>query len=174
MPPLSTTMPMGRGVMLVSGVLLLISDLRYHFSRSPQRIGIASTTILLVIIPWLRFRRLHPEALFEHLRSLNSYWIQSIPLTEKLQRFGSLYLQGLDPRYRFWPNTVDLDRYRFPNAGHLPLFLLPFIAIGLIVYLWRWRGIRGTEHLLLPCLQHRLVVRWLGRPSPVCWRWLFR
>lgn len=132
----------GQGVILVSGVLLLISDLRYHLSHSPQRIGIASIVILLAAIPWLRFRWLHPEALFEHFRSLNSYWIQSIPLTEKLQRFGSLYLQGLDPRYWFWPNTVDLDRHRFPDAGHLPLFLLPFIAIGLVVCLWRWRDVR--------------------------------
>jgi hypothetical protein len=130
----------GQGVMLVSGLLLLLSDARYHFSRSAPRLWTAFLMLLLVLVPWLRFRQLHPDATFEHLRSLYSYWILPIPISEKIQRFFNLYLQGLDPRYWFWPNTIDLDRHRFPASGHLPLVLLPFVTIGIITCLWYWRN----------------------------------
>ncbi|WP_298821296.1 glycosyltransferase family 39 protein [uncultured Chloroflexus sp.] len=129
----------GQGVMLVSGVMLLAIDARYHFSRPPQRLWTALAVLAIVLTPLLRFRWLHPDATVEHLRALNSYWLQPLPLSEKIRRFLEIYAQGLDPRYWFWPNTIDLDRHRFPDSGHLPLFLLPFVLIGLGVCLWHWR-----------------------------------
>ncbi len=129
----------GQGVMLVSGLLLLVSDARYHLSRPPRRLWMALALLIVVVLPFLRFRWLYPDATVEHLRILNSYWLHPLPLSEKIQRFFSIYAQGLDPRYWFWPNTIDLDRHRFGDSGHLPLFLLPFTLIGLGVCLWRWR-----------------------------------
>lgn len=128
----------GQGVMLISSLLLLISDARYHVNRPPQRLWMALALFAVVLIPLVRFRQLEPDATVEHLRTLNSYWLQPMPLGEKIQRFLTLYGQGLDPRYWFWPNTIDLDRHRFPDRGHIPLLLLPFITIGLGVCLGRW------------------------------------
>ncbi len=129
----------GQGVILISGALLLISDWRYHLSRSPARLWAACLTLIIALVPLLRFRWQHPDATVEHLRALQSYWLKPIPLNEKLQTFAGIYVQGLDPRYWFWPNTIDLDRHRFPDQGHIPLWLLPFALGGLICCLWRWR-----------------------------------
>ncbi|WP_245668861.1 hypothetical protein [Chloroflexus islandicus] len=129
----------GQGVILVSGVLLFLSDIRYHLSRPPQRLWLALGALALALVPLIRFRWLHPDATVEHLRTLNSYWLKPLPLTEKIEQFITIYAQGLDPRYWFWPNTIDLDRHRFPDSGHLPLFLLPFVLIGFAICVWRWR-----------------------------------
>ncbi len=129
----------GQGVMLVSGTLLFLSDIRYHLSRPPQRLWLALGMFALTLVPLIRFRWLQPNATVEHLRTLHSYWLKPLPLTEKIERFVTIYAQGLDPRYWFWPNTIDLDRHRFPDSGHFPLFLLPFVLIGLAICLWRWR-----------------------------------
>lgn len=129
----------GQGVMLVSGTLLFLSDIRYHLSRPPQRLWLALGVFALALAPLIRFRWLQPNATVEHLRTLHSYWLKPLPLTEKIEQFITIYAQGLDPRYWFWPNTIDLDRHRFPDSGHLPLFLLPFVLIGLAICVWRWR-----------------------------------
>lgn len=132
----------GQGVMAISGALLLLSDARYHLSRPPQRLWLALALFALALTPLLRFRWQHPDATVEHLRTLHSYWLKPIPLPEKIEQFLAIYAQGIDPRYWFWPNTVDLDRHRFPESGHLPLLLLPFVAVGLAVCLWHWRESR--------------------------------
>jgi predicted DNA-binding antitoxin AbrB/MazE fold protein/4-amino-4-deoxy-L-arabinose transferase-like glycosyltransferase len=130
----------GQGVMLVSGVLLLLSDLRYHLRQPPRRIIIAILIVALLAAQLLRFRWLHPEAVSNQLRSLSSYWIQPISLGEKLAIFGQNYLQGLSPGYWFLPNLIEIDRHRWKDMGNLPLFFLPFVLVGLWVCLRQWRS----------------------------------
>jgi 4-amino-4-deoxy-L-arabinose transferase-like glycosyltransferase len=130
----------GQGVMLVSGVLLLLSDLRYHLRQKPQLLGGALLLLLALVVPILRFRYLHPDAPESQLRSLASYWFQRIPLSEKLATFGQNYLQGLSPGYWFIPNEVDLERHRMKDMGQLPLLFLPFILIGLGICVRQWRS----------------------------------
>jgi hypothetical protein len=126
--------------MLVSGVLLLLSDLRYHLRQPPRRIVIAIVIVALLAVQVLRFRWLYPEAVGEQLQSLSSYWVQPIALGEKLAIFGRNYLQGLSPGYWFLPNLAEIDRHRWQGMGNLPLFFLPFILIGLWVCLRQWRS----------------------------------
>ncbi|NNJ09726.1 hypothetical protein EKD04_005250 [Chloroflexales bacterium ZM16-3] len=130
----------GQGVMLMSGLLLLISDLPYHLRQGWRVITGAVGTLLLLVIPLARFRLLQPDAYASQLRALDSYWTHSIPLGEKLATFGTTYLAGLNPAYWFLPNTVDLDRHRMLGMGHLPLLLLPFILVGLGVCLVNLRS----------------------------------
>lgn len=134
----------GQGVMLISGVLLLLSDVRYHLEQIRQRPRLALGGALLLLglaMPYLRHRFvLHPDAVEGQLRVINSYWTEPIPLSEKLERFARTYAWGLSPAYWFLPNDTDLIRHRWKDSGHLPLTLLPFILTGLLICLWRWRS----------------------------------
>lgn len=129
----------GQMVILVTGVLLLAVDWRYHWAQRalwPR----AALLLLLLAVPYLRFRLEHPEALADQLAYLNSYWLKGLPLGEKLVRFGREYLSGLNPAYWFFPNERDLARHRVDGYAHLFTATLPFFLLGL----WRvavlWRG----------------------------------
>ncbi|MCG8351049.1 MAG: glycosyltransferase family 39 protein [Chloroflexales bacterium] len=130
----------GQGVMLVSGVLLLLIDLRYHLEQRRTIVIGALGLAWLLAVPFVRFRMIHPEALTDHLLVLHSYWIKPLSLSEKLLVFGQTYLQGLNPAYWFFPNDVDLVRHLMKGMGHAPLLSLPFVLIGLGVCLRKWRS----------------------------------
>lgn len=130
----------GQGLMLASGVLLLISDLRFHL-RQPRKVLLGAALLAaLLASQYLRFRVLHPEALTYHLRTLDSYLIRPIPVSEKLALFAKTYLFGLSPVYWFFPNDTDLVRHQMKGMGHLSPLALPFVLVGLGVCLWRWRS----------------------------------
>jgi hypothetical protein len=130
----------GQGVMLISGVLLLLSDVRYHLRQERRLLLRAALVLVLVILPLARFRYLLPDAQESHLRSLYSYWFQRIPLGEKLATFGGNYLQGLSPGYWFLPNQEELVRHRMKDMGNLPLLSLPFVLLGLVICFREWRS----------------------------------
>jgi hypothetical protein len=128
----------GQGVMLASGVMLLLSDLRHHL-RVPGRYLLGGVVLLLLLsLPYVRFLNLHPDGVEAQLADLHSYWLQPISTSEKFSIYGRTYLQGLDPRYWFFPNAADLERHRMAGFGHLPAALAPLIAVGLIACLRRW------------------------------------
>jgi hypothetical protein len=122
----------GQAVMLVTGVLLLISDFRYHLRQ--WRIGLIGIALIaLVVLPFLRFRAEYPDAATMHLRVLDSYWFLPIPLSEKFLRFAGEYLYGLSPLFWFLPNTRDLERHLMKGYGHIALWMLPFWLAGVWV-----------------------------------------
>lgn len=139
----------GQVVIALTGVLLLISDAGYHWQN--RRLVLRGFALGVVLaFPYLRFRVSHPSAPFEHLRILDSYWLQQIPLTEKLARFGSEYLYGLSPAYWFLPNERDLPRHLMKGYGHILFIFLPFVILGLTAAL---RGIKSSAYrVLLICL----------------------
>lgn len=102
--------------------------------------------VVLLALPYLRFRVSHPAAPFEQLRILNSYWVQPLLLKEKLAQFGSEYLYGLSPGYWFFPNERDLARHLMKDYGHISLVFLPFAALGLIL---AFRGIKSSAYRVL-------------------------
>ena len=130
----------GQGVMLVSGILLLLSDLRFHLRQSRRLIVGAVIILALLLVPLLRFRYLNPGATESQLRSLYSYWFEQITLGQKLLIFGRNYLYGLSPGYWFFANQVDLARHRMKDMGQLPLASLPFVLLGLGLCLRQWRS----------------------------------
>ncbi len=135
----------GQVVIALTGVLLLISDARYHWqNRGLVLRGFALGVVLA--LPYLRFRTSHPSAPFEHLRILESYWLQQIQLNEKLARFGSEYLYGLSPGYWFLPNERDLPRHLMKGYGHLLFIFLPFAILGLTAAL---RGYKSSAYRTL-------------------------
>lgn len=120
----------------LTGILLLLSDARYHWeNRSTLLSGLGLALILA--LPYLRFRVSHLAAPFDHLRILDSYWVKPLSIQEKLSRFGSEYLYGLSPSYWFLPNERDLDRHIMKGYGHLLRVTLPFAVLGLILAIQR-------------------------------------
>ncbi len=121
-----------------TGLLLLLSDARYHWDNRRYLLRGAGL-ILLLALPYVRFRLTTEGAVVEHLEVLGSYWIEDLPLSEKFGRYFSKYAYGLSPGYWFIPNSHDLDRHVMKGYGHLLRASLPFAFIGLLVALRKIR-----------------------------------
>ena len=135
----------GQAVMAITGVLCLLSDLRYHFRQWET----GSWGILVLgglAAPYVSFRRAHPEAIASQLQILSSYWLEPIPLAEKIATGLSTYAYGLSPQYWFLPNTQDLARHQMNGYGHLGLWALPFFILGAGICLCH---IRSAAHRVI-------------------------
>ena len=134
----------GQGVMRISAVLLFLSDLRYHLQLL-RRQGWLSLfimiSIVLVVVPYVRFRIQQPDALDEHLNVMNSIWISDEPFSKKVAVFGKNYLNGLSPFFWFSPdNKQDLDRHVLKGIGNLSLLSLPLVLLGLWACIRHWHS----------------------------------
>jgi hypothetical protein len=135
----------GQAVMLASGVLFLLADWRHHIRQ--WRTGLWGLGLLmLLIVPYARFRLEQPEALTSQLRILDSYWLKPISLEDKIGRLLSAEAYGLSPQYWFLPNTQDLVRHRMRDYGNLSPWLLPLFLVGALICL---RQIRSAAHRAL-------------------------
>ncbi len=134
----------GQGVMFASSLLLLFSDLGYHWRtvRTNLRLlGAALLTTAVVTFQYIRFRLLYPDAIEEHLRVMNSIWMTKAPFADKMADFTKNYLEGMSINYWFVPNNeVDLERHTFKDWGNIPMIFLPFILIGLWICIRQWRS----------------------------------
>jgi hypothetical protein len=129
----------GQSVILISGVGLLISDWRYHLKH--WRTGVLGVALLAIcVLPYVRFRIQHPEALTFQLRALDSYWLQPIFLQEKVSMFIEKFTYGLSPQYWFVYNEHDLIRHRFKDYGHIAIWQLLFYFFGLGVCVSKLRS----------------------------------
>lgn len=135
----------GQLVMVVTGILLLFSDLRYHWqNRRTSLIGLG--VLVLLALPYLRFLITRGAENFRHLQILNSYLTEPISTAEKIQRYFSQYLFGLSPSYWFLPNPHDLPRHQMKDYGHLLRATFPFAVLGLGVCL---KNVRSSAHRVL-------------------------
>ncbi|MBI3913420.1 MAG: glycosyltransferase family 39 protein [Chloroflexi bacterium] len=129
----------GQAVMLVSGVLLLLSDARYHLKN--LRLAFWSLGFgLLLFLPYLRFRLLHPDAVTAQFSVLNSYWLQPLPWQDKLIRFIGNYAYGLSPQYWLAPNVPELARHVMLGYGNILWWVAPFILIGMVIAFRNWKS----------------------------------
>lgn len=129
----------GQLVIAVTTILLLLSDARYHW----QQRGLLLRAALLgatLALPYLRFQMTHPGTSLEHLRLLDAYIVQPLPLSEKLARLWRLYFFGLSPGYWFASHDHDLPRHVMDSYGHISWAALPFIFLGLVHVLRRVRS----------------------------------
>ncbi|KAA3645398.1 MAG: hypothetical protein DWQ07_13090 [Chloroflexi bacterium] len=144
----------GRFVVVLTGFLLLLSDLRYHWENRP--VGLRGLGLLvLFVLPQLRFMQAHPDATFGQLRLLASYWAFDIPLLEKLGLYAQEYVFGMNPGYWFFRNSHDLTRHQMGNLAHILPIMLPFAIVGLIIAL---------RHIRQP-IYRVLLITWLVAPS---------
>lgn len=126
----------GQMIMAAAGLLLGVTDIRYHLKHWRTNV-FAVALIAVAAIPALRFRMSDSEAFTKHLRVLDSYWFRDIPLKAKMLQFARTYAYGLSPNYWFIPNEHDLARHRMLGYGNLNWYLLPFFLLGVGVSLWR-------------------------------------
>ncbi len=128
----------GQLVIAATGIALLLLDIRYHWENRKMTRNVL-IVLVLIALPYLRFRLENPFSPTEHLQLLNSYWIQPITLGEKLSRFWAEYSRGLSINYWFIPGNNDLERHMMKGYGNLPIFTLPFFIGGLILSVWNFR-----------------------------------
>ena len=126
----------------VTCLLLLLSDARYHWQNKRTALrGLG--LILLLAVPYLRFRFQFDQALSEHLNQLGSYWVADISVGEKVSRYFREYLYGLSPGYWFVPNDTDLNRHVMKGYGHLFRPTIVFLVLGLVQAV---RNIRSASY----------------------------
>lgn len=132
----------GEMIILVTGVFLLISDIRYHWKNWKTSV-IGFGELLVLGIPYARFLITHGTENYRHLVLLGSYLIDDIPVIEKVRRFAMEYLQGFNLAYWYLPNNDDLSRHLMKGYGHLSWFTLPFLLVGLFIC---FKNIRSPAH----------------------------
>lgn len=144
----------GKLIVPVLGLLLLVSDFKYHWQQRNTLLK-AGLLLALFILPLVRFILGHPEAQAEQLVNLNSVLMQPIPWIEKLGLYLENYFFALSPGYLFIPNTVDLVRHQMGPLPQMMTWMLPFyfIGIGLCV-----ANVRNPAYRVL-------LLGWLAVPS---------
>jgi len=136
----------GQIVIVCTAVVLVRSDLRYHLQHR-RELAVAALLVLLVALPYVRFQITHPGQTVDHLYRLDSYWLQDIPLREKLLTLARNYGIGISPSYWYLPNERDLPRHLMRGYGHISIWSAPFALLGLVHLLRRVRD--GTPRALL-------------------------
>jgi hypothetical protein len=140
----------GQLVIAGTGLLLFISDLRYHWENR-RTILWSLILVALFTFPYIRHQTLYSGETYYHLRMLDSYWLHNIPLHEKLLIFLKNYLRGISPGYWYWPNEHDLSRHLMKNYGHILPVVFPLAIAGLVASI---RSFRSSEYraVLVACL----------------------
>jgi 4-amino-4-deoxy-L-arabinose transferase-like glycosyltransferase len=129
----------GQLIIVLTGIFLLISDLRYHWQN--RKFVLRGLLLLVILVaPYARYIWVHPLALTQQLSVRAPYWSQNIPLLEKLRHYFFDYLYGLNPAYWFIPNQHDLDRHLMKGYGHLLWITFPLFIIGLVIILTKLRS----------------------------------
>lgn len=121
---------------------LLISDWRFHWeNRRSVLIGLG--LVMLLALPYLRFRMSDPDAPLAHLHTMFSYLTEDIPVSAKIARYAYEYWVGLSPWYWYIPNVRDLPRHLMKDYGNIMIATLPFTLLGLSQTL---RNLRSPAH----------------------------
>lgn len=143
---------------MVTGLLLLIVDFRYHWQNRKTALWGLGLLVILVL-PYLRFTLTTGGAIVHHLTRLSSYWIKPIPFHKKLLTFFVNWLKGFNPLYWFLPNPSfldillpdaalpgwllsnkgDLERHIMKGYGHIPLAACPFWLAGFVRCIQRFK-----------------------------------
>src|SRR3972149_75708 len=126
----------GHLIVVVTGLLLLLSDFRYHWQHRRTSIG-AGLLLVVLVVPYLRFQVQHPGETYFHVRMVGSHWFLKLPLAEKVGQTVQLYLKGLDPGYWFFPHQRELIRHTMRGYAFFPTAMLPLLTIGLVQALRR-------------------------------------
>ncbi|MDO9088197.1 MAG: glycosyltransferase family 39 protein [Anaerolineaceae bacterium] len=122
-----------------------LSDLRFHWQHKLtflKAIGLG----LIFLLPFFRFWLDHPGESIRHLEILGSYWVQNIPIGEKIGNFAREYLHGLNPLYWYLPNQLDFERHLMKDNGHLWQPGFPFLLIGIA---WCILNVRQSQARML-------------------------
>jgi hypothetical protein len=136
-----------QAIIAFAAAMLFIVDFRYHWQH---KLILARGLLLGLVLayPLISFEIHKPSAMGDHLRMINTYWLQPIPLTEKISLFIQKYTYGLSPAYWFFPNNQDFPRHRMAGFGQMQTAVLPLFLIGLIVSLAKIKSVPHRSVLI--------------------------
>lgn len=122
----------GQIVMVVSGVLFLLFDMKYHWKQ--RKLWPWAFLVLAVcVVPFVRFMIAHPEEYTTRLVNYGSYWTGDLTLWQKVWQYVKEYLRGRSVFYWFFPHEQDMFRHTMTGYGHIHWTTLPLMGIGI----WR-------------------------------------
>jgi hypothetical protein len=161
----------GPGQALVPATILalFILDFPYHLRQRFSALGGAGLGVLCAL-PYLRFQIDHAGNSAQVLSNVGSYWVQDLPLIEKIGTFLGRYLFHLSPTYWFTPaydvTPTDGLLHIMKGYGHLGLWLIPFLAWGLWLLVHR---LRQPEYriLLVALLMAPIAAALVTSPSSI-------
>lgn len=139
----------GQIISLATGLLLFVSDIRYHWAHRRLLAGGLAWAALLAL-PYLRFQVEQPGAHQEFLRLLDSYWLRELPLARKIATAAANYASALSPAYWLGADRIDLPRHLMDGHGNLSRWAAPFLAVGGFQCIRTWD--RPASRLLLAAL----------------------
>jgi hypothetical protein len=119
----------GQMIMVVSGLLLLITDWRYHLQH--WRVAVRGLAVLIMLAaPLVRFWMSMPNEYADRLSMYDSYWAADISTFEKIAQYLRIYISGLNPLYWFFPHSYDSPLHTMKGYGHIHWFMLPPFLYG--------------------------------------------
>jgi hypothetical protein len=125
----------GALIMAVSGVLLLVSDLPYHWKQR-KYVLLGLLLLGLLALPYFRYTQAHPGVTKAQLCTRATYWCEPGSFIGKLGHYLNEYKRGFSLSYWYIPNRYDLDRHLMKGYGHIMWITAPFMLIGLAASLW--------------------------------------
>lgn len=132
-----------RGWVGVSTLALLLVNLRMHLQRW-RGLLVALLTLAALLLPFAYAAYVNPNVALSRLRAVGLESIYDDSSQEFLTHFTSNYLAALDPRFWFNPNSALISgpeqRHALPTMALLPLWLAPFIVLGLACLLLKYRN----------------------------------
>jgi hypothetical protein len=128
----------GQLIVIVSGLLLLIFDWRYHLQH--WRVAVRGFAVLIVLAaPLVRFWMSMPNEYVDRLTMYDSYWTADITNIEKIGQYLRIYVSGLNPLYWFFPHSYDSPLHTMKGYGHIHWMMLPPFLYGL------WKALRRRK-----------------------------
>jgi hypothetical protein len=129
-------------------IAVLLVDFRYH-ARNWRRALLASTLAGILLLPAINFSLSDISPFHDQLKALDSYALKTASLSEKTLAFTSRYLESFSPNFWLSATSEPNIRHRVANHAHFPLFLAPFLLVGLLLTLGRLR--RPEYRLIFLC-----------------------
>lgn len=132
---------LGQFLIASTGLLLFISDFRYHWKHQSIVLG-GILLVVVLLLPYFRFASNNTQAFVDQMRQRASYWSNSaMSLSDKIFTFVGEYFSGFNPFYWFNPRSNrDLTRHVMRGYGHLLLPSLVFFTWGFVLSLKRFRS----------------------------------
>jgi 4-amino-4-deoxy-L-arabinose transferase-like glycosyltransferase len=129
----------GALIMAVSGVLLLFSDLPYHWKQRKYAL-IGLFLLGLLALPYMRYYLAHPGVVTDQLCARAPYWCESRSFIGKLGHYLNEYKRGFSLSYWYVPNHADLTRHLMKGYGHILGITAPFMLLGLVISIWNFHS----------------------------------
>lgn len=131
----------GQIIMVVSGLILLAVDARYHWIHR-QTTWKGLLLLILLAAPLVRFWILEPQAYLHRLDMYSSY-LTAPDFTpwQKIRLYLREYLKGLSPVFWFSPHLNEQHmRYALGSHPPIPWIYAPPILAGLVAGLRKWKA----------------------------------